>query len=83
VRPYTSYRLYNISLPINNIVFKHPVALLYHLFHTIYFRLQCNLILSSFLLTTCFGSTRPSSGVAKIVALYGMFNISCTKFTTE
>jgi hypothetical protein len=28
-----------------NIVFKHPVALIYHLFH-IYFRLKCNLLSS-------------------------------------
>jgi hypothetical protein len=28
----------------NNIVFKHPVAFIYHLFHTIYFHLQCNLL---------------------------------------
>jgi hypothetical protein len=28
-----------------NIVFKHAVALIYHLFHIIYFNLQCNLLL--------------------------------------
>jgi hypothetical protein len=55
----------------SNIVFKHPVALIYHLFH-IYFHLKCNL-LSSHPSSTCFGCIRPSSGVfchAKIVALY-------------
>jgi hypothetical protein len=63
-----------------NIVFKHPVALIYYLFHTIYFfRLQCNLILVHLLLTTCFGRMRPSSGVynfAKNVTLSGMSNFS-------
>jgi hypothetical protein len=54
---------YSQQVTSSNIVFKHPVALLYHLFHTIYFRLQCNLLFSPFLLTTCFGRTRPSSGV--------------------
>jgi hypothetical protein len=36
-----------------NIVFRHLVALIYHLFHTIYFRLQCNLLLPPFFLTKC------------------------------
>jgi hypothetical protein len=45
----------------HTIVFKHPVALIYHLFHTIYFCLQCNLLLSPFLLTTHLGRICPSS----------------------
>jgi hypothetical protein len=51
------------------ITFKHPVALIYHLFHTIYFCLQCNLLLSPFPLTTCFGHTWSSSGVSNSLKL--------------
>jgi hypothetical protein len=32
---------------ISNIIFKHPVVVIYHLFHT-YFRLKCNLLYSHF-----------------------------------
>jgi hypothetical protein len=54
----------------HEIIFKHPVALMYHLFHTIiYFRLQCNLLLSPFLLTTCFSRTGPSSDASNSLKL--------------
>jgi hypothetical protein len=35
---------HSATRPFPNIVFKYPVALIYHLFHTMYFRLQCNLL---------------------------------------
>jgi hypothetical protein len=37
---------------------------IWNVIHTIYFSLQCNLLLSPFLLTTCFDRSRPSSGVS-------------------
>jgi hypothetical protein len=46
---------------------------------SVYFRLQCNLLLAPILPTTCFGRIRPSSGVycfAKIVVLYGVSKLS-------
>jgi hypothetical protein len=49
-----------------NIVFKHPVALKYHLFR-IYFRLKCNLLTS-----------RPSSTV-HVSALYDLHEIMVVK----
>jgi hypothetical protein len=66
----------------HNIVLKHPVDLIYHLFHTIYFHLQCNLLSSLLLLTTCFGCTWPSSGVSNSLKLLHCmacptFHISC------
>jgi hypothetical protein len=63
----------------NNNVFKHPVALIYHLFHTIYFHLQCYLLAVPIPLTTYFGHIWWSLGVcyfAKIAALYGMSKFS-------
>jgi hypothetical protein len=66
----------------SNIVFKHPVALIYHLFHVIYFRLQCNL-LSHFLLTTCFGRTRPSSGVSNSLKLLPCMVCPTSRITCE
>jgi hypothetical protein len=62
----------------HNIVFKHPAALIYNLFHIIYFRLQCKLLLSHFLLTTCFDRTRPSSGVCNSLKL-----LHCTECPTS
>jgi hypothetical protein len=41
-----SYSSPSIIRMTKNIVFKHPVALIYHLFHTIDFRLQYNLRIS-------------------------------------
>jgi hypothetical protein len=77
---------------LHNIVFKHPAALIYYLFHTIYFRLQCNLLSVPLLFTTCFGCIWPSSGVyyfAKIVTLLFLFmvcqnvHISCKCDTSQ
>jgi hypothetical protein len=47
-----------------NIVFKHPVALIYHLFHA-YFRLQCSL-LSSHISAVC-GHHRVASVLLKLL----------------
>jgi hypothetical protein len=55
-----------------SIVYKHPVASVYHLFH-IYPSLMRLAVVTSF--TKCFGRTWPSSGVyhyAKTAALQGM-----------
>jgi hypothetical protein len=49
----------SLQYVLHNIIFKHPVALMYHLFHKQYFHPQCNLLLTLLLVTTCFGSTLP------------------------
>jgi hypothetical protein len=52
------------ELPISHLPIRLCRLTKFHLFHTIYFQLQCNLLLSLFLFTICFGCTRPSSGVS-------------------
>jgi hypothetical protein len=56
-----------------NIVFKHSVALIYHLFH-IYFRLKCNLLSShpssTLHVSAVYGHHEVSSSLLKVVALY-------------
>jgi hypothetical protein len=66
-----------------DIVFKHPVALVYHLFHTRYFHQQCNLLLSTSLLTTCFGCTQPSSGVSNSLKLLHYMECPASHITCE
>jgi hypothetical protein len=68
------------SLP--NIVFKHPVALIYHLFH-IYFHLKCNLLSShpspTLHILAVYGHRQVSSIMLKLLHCMSEFCIACER----
>jgi hypothetical protein len=67
-------------LPFPNIVFKHPVAFIYHLFH-IYFRLRCSLLSShpssSLHVSAVYDHHQVSSILLKLLHSMSKFCVAC------